>query len=262
MAQFQHKCSKKWLECRQEWLCASEVKELLPVTKTGRKRTVTDENYIKVWTRKITPITDQDCWSTGAAARGHILEPYAIEAFNKWYNAPMLYHWDDKLLIKDPMNSSLAFSPDALSISPDDYDATALIHPSGKKIMGEVKCYGAERHLLSGYTKPDELEERWQIATAMAVDEDIEKAYLIFYNPSLEQQMFVVEYTRDDLALEITIVKDVDRDWRAWLDNKDKFHNVMIMGSPVNEEAILTRIMEKETEEDAEVRTVLNLSWS
>ena len=79
---WEHKCSLEWLLERQKYLTASDIKSLVPVTRTGRPRKVDDEAYFRVLASKLTKLTSEDCWSFGAAARGHILEPYAIDALN------------------------------------------------------------------------------------------------------------------------------------------------------------------------------------
>ena len=56
MTKWFHKCSLDWLRARQNYLTATDVKELLPVTKTGRKRTITDENY-EVYSAKYDELT-------------------------------------------------------------------------------------------------------------------------------------------------------------------------------------------------------------
>ena len=75
---WKHKCSLDWLRERQRYLTATDVKSLIPVTKTGRPRKITDMERLKVRASKMVTLTEEDCWSYGAAARGHLLEPYAI----------------------------------------------------------------------------------------------------------------------------------------------------------------------------------------
>lgn len=249
MTKWFHKCDLDWLIARQMFLTATDVKDLLPYTKTGRKRTITDENYLKVFASKRVNLTASDCVSTGAAARGHILEPYAIDVYNKEIfrgTAPRLYHWDDVVISrKYPDPFSLAFSPDAMDCKQGDYACAIAI--DGVKAIGEVKSYSPERHMIAGYTHKGDLEERWQIATAMAVCESIEEAYLLFYNPSMRNQLYIVDYDQADLADEIEAVLEVEKNWLAWIANLDKLDkHYLVPGRIEEEENIIREIMKRE----------------
>ena len=117
----------------------------------------------------------------------------------------------------------------------------------GIKVIGEVKSYSPERHMIAGYTPKDELEERWQIATAMAVCESIEEAYLLFYNPSMRNQLYIVDYDRADLADEIETVLEVEKKWLAWIANLGKLDkHYLVTGRVDEEEDIIRGIMKRE----------------
>ena len=176
--EWRHKCSLDWLRERQRYLTASDIRALVPVTKTGRKRNVTKMDMLKVYASKKVQLTERDCWSYGAAARGHLLEPYAVEALNDRLEVDgrqSYFHWDDELITLD--GRKIAFSPDAMNIR---QGAAGIPHR-----IAEVKCYSPERHIETAYKKADEIEERWQIATAMALLDSIRFAYLVLFNPSL-----------------------------------------------------------------------------
>lgn len=250
MAKWFHKCDLDWLKARQKYLTATDVKDLLPFTKTGRKRTITDEHYLKVFAGKMVNLTEDDCVSTGAAARGHILEPYAIDRYNKvdFGKNAYLWHWDDVVITRpnaDPF--SLAFSPDAMSYEPSSFPKENVVAIDDIEVIGEVKSYSPERHMVAGYTPKDELEERWQIATAMAVCESIEEAYLLFYNPSMRNQLYIVDYDRADLADEIEAVLEVEKNWLAWIANLGKLDkHYLVSGKIDEEEDIIRGIMKRE----------------
>jgi len=251
MTKWFHKCDLDWLRERQKYLTATDVKELLPFTRTGRKRTITDEHYLKILASKMVYLTESDCVSTGSAARGHILEPYAIDRYNKedYGSNTWLYHWDDIVVTRiNPNRFSLAFSPDAMSYEcSNSYLGKKSIAIDGVKAIGEVKSYSPERHMIAGYTHKDDLEERWQIATAMAVCESIEEAYLLFYNPSMRNQLYIVDYDRVDLADEIEAVLEVEKNWLAWLSNFSKLDkHYLVCGTGGEEEAIIHNIMKRE----------------
>ena len=216
--QWIHKCDLSWLKERQKHLTATDIKDLLPFTATGRPRKITNSDYLKVLARKLQTLSEENCISTGAAARGHLLEPYAISEFNKIGLLRLaftpgvrenfeLYHWDDVLIC--PNNSTLAFSPDALNDPTDYMKAT---------ILGEVKSYNAEKHLVTSQMPKEQLQERWQIATAMAVLPNLEHAWLILFNPSLKDcSLYAIPYSRKDLRNEIETCFDVAKGWELFL---------------------------------------------
>lgn len=205
---WEHKCSLEWLKERQHFLTASDVKSLVPVTKTGRPRKITDDDRLKLWAEKCVHLTEEDCYSYGAAARGHILEPIAVQKANE--AGKTHYKWWDDMLVTRPMRS-IAYSPDAADISMEEFMQGKAI-----KSLMEVKCYANGKHLEVANTPIKKLEERWQIATAMACDPCIEDALLVLYNPKLESELslFVTFIDRDDLLEEIDMVKEVEDEWK------------------------------------------------
>lgn len=209
--EWKHKCSLRWLRERQKYLTASDVRSLVPLTKTGRPRKIDDIDRLKLLAKKQVELTEEDCWSYGAAARGHLLEPYAIDALNDFLinrGAPrqMFFHWDDELITRH--GRDLAFSPDAMDI-PQLHDDFAM--PTR---IAEVKCYSPDRHIVTAFTDKSEIEERWQIATAMTLLDTIEEAYLVLFNPSMRKnRLFVIQYTRNDLKKEIEMISKVELDW-------------------------------------------------
>lgn len=236
-----HKCHLEWMKARQLYLTATDIKDLLPVTKTGRKRTVTEEDYLKVWSRKQIILTGDDCISTGAAARGHLLEPYAIDLFNCMTCYNFMYHWDDKLIT----NGTLAFSPDALNINRDGqiiYDINSDLN--GLNSLAEVKSYNIEQHMIKGCTDKMKLEERWQIATAMVVRPEIKTGYLLLYNPSCEYKMFIHEYKKSNLKNEIKVINEIVDSYKDFLNN-NPIHNTeskLIYGLDKNELDIINEL--------------------
>lgn len=251
MTKWNHKCDLEWLKARQKCLTATDIKELLPVTKTGRARTVSDENYYKVLARKKITLTEDDCISTGVMARGHILEPYAIDMFNEKYaKKQLLYHWDDLVVVRRDhllLDLGLGFSPDALDIQMPDR-SSSTVYGAEPKALGEVKSYSAERHYICGHTDKTKLEERWQIAAAMAVCPTIEEAFLIFFNPSMTtDQMFVVWYGRSDLKDEIQTCLDIEKSMGEFINDTHAATSVSLESWNVTEQNIIDSIMKKES---------------
>lgn len=214
---WEHKCDLDWLKQRQKYLTASDIRMLIPYTKTGRPRTITDVERMKVMASKMIDLTEEDCMSYGAAARGHILEPYAIDNLNEMLEMRFgpgnktFFWWDDKMVTLE--NRSIAFSPDAMDVPmTSNFEAPSAI--------AEVKSYTPERHLITAYSKPEEIEERWQMATAMALLSNIEEAHLVLFNPRMtHRKTFVITFDRDDLSKEINTILKVEEDWIEFVDN-------------------------------------------
>lgn len=217
--QFIHKVDKRWLRARKAYMTASSVAKCLPATPTGRVRD-TNKPMLDLWAEmQQDDVTDDQCVSTGAAARGHLLEPFAIEAFNTVAGTgfPKMHHWDDALIGDD--ERMLAFSPDALSFEQPD-DVTVDYYVDSQEIarhkdvyMTEVKCYSAGKHYLVGFSDKEDIEERWQIATAFSVMPSLVAAALVLFNPDVEHSMFNHVYTREELEDEIGMIDEVVRDY-------------------------------------------------
>ena len=214
---WKHKCDLGWLRMRQQWLTASEIRELVPVTKTGRPRKIGEESYLKILAKKQVNLTEDDCWSFGPAARGHMLEPFAVKMYDNEFDDVVLHHWDDAIVYNP--DTGLAFSPDACDIKQPD---SGIAFSNGNLDItgiGEIKSYAPDHHLQCGYSNPKDLEERWQIAAAMAVCPDIESARLIFYNPSMMEQLFVFWYKPEDLQEEIKLINKAAEGWHEFIGN-------------------------------------------
>lgn len=229
---------------RQVRLTASDIKDLIPYTKNGNPRKITAENFIKVMARKNVDLTLDDAISYGAAARGHLLEPYAVEAVNS--NLKLnLFHWDDTV-VGENVKYSLAYSPDALDIKqPDQTFAFVDKRDIEPGLLCEIKCYSIEKHIITGTSNPSLLEERWQIATAMATSPTISEGILALYNPSSKYQLFAIPYTRRELKEEIETVLDIEKQWIDFVHNDwDSIvrNNKMFVGNPLDERRIIIKL--------------------
>lgn len=243
--QWTYNVNLDWLKARQKYLTASDIKKLVPFTKTGRARNVTDIDYLKVWASKQVELDLDDCVATGAAARGHLLEPFAIGEYSTAIQVMNIYHWDDCLIHK----GVLAFSPDALSI-PCDRTKIEIAHNEIKPKLGlEIKSYAAEKHIECIVTDKSMLEERWQLATAFAVCDSLDVMEIAFYNPSIELKLGVKSYTREDLEKEIETVRDIEIKWTEFINNVDelidKHSEFKVIGKP-DQDKIIELIKEKQ----------------
>lgn len=215
---WEHCVDLDWMKERQQCLTASDVIRLIPFTATGRPKKIKEEDYARVLAGKMVKLNEEDCMSYGAAARGHLLEPYAIESLNNYIGGEAFHHWDDLLIESSVCRGRfpLAFSPDACDISMFEWCAGTHAISS----IAEVKSYNAEKHYKALTTPKDKLEERWQIATAMATKATIETAYLVFFNPSFEMEDFrigIFKYKREDLLDEMEEVLKVHMNFNSWV---------------------------------------------
>jgi hypothetical protein len=202
-----HRSNPDWLRARCDYLTASDVAALWPETATGKNRVVTDEDYMAI-IFKMREFDASSVTSYNAAARGHLLEPYALDEFHAQLpNATRLHHWDDALIHSDGL---LAFSPDALDIpQPDDSVSHDLADLATINIIGEVKCYGADKHFTT-WAKGRMTVERIQLATALYICTEAKGAELILYNPRLDTgSLLVTTWHRDDMGRELDMIDGI-----------------------------------------------------
>ena len=110
-----HEVSENWLRARKTVITATEIKGLVAtykrMSKKDKEAGVVSPAFAALWGDKSStyPI---DVSSYGPAARGHIMEPYAIDEFNR-ANEVHFHHWDDCIIA----NGLVGFSPDAMDIA-------------------------------------------------------------------------------------------------------------------------------------------------
>lgn len=225
---WKHSVSEVWLLARQPYLTASEILGLIPEYKRIEKRKVKlfeSPVFARLYGEKQS--LDVDPESRGPAARGHVLEPYAVDEANRIIGKQMFHWWDDRIITANP----LGFSPDALDMPPlggtrIKVNGTSLMTKSktvpGPTSMLEIKCYQAGKHfqckLAASNGKP--LDERWQMACGMAVCPTITEGRLMFYAPQC-RDVFMKLYMRDDLDEEIKIVNEIAIMWSRFKGHMD-----------------------------------------
>lgn len=244
-----HEVDPRWMVARESVLTATEVISLMPEYKRMQKKPgEISPGCAALWAEKHTTRAPE-IWSVADAARGHITEPYAIKDYcvksNKLY-----YHWDDVLVYRIEKTDEiipLAFSPDAMPIP----QPRRLVKVSNAALDNadsvlEVKCYGPSRHIKSVLT--DEHEERYQLAVAMAVCDQIQEGTLLFYCPALtDYQVYDVTYTRDDLKEEIELVNNIASMYNASVHlMQEKLAMTNTYNASVTEEQIYQNMIEDE----------------
>lgn len=238
MKNWTHKVSLEWLRERQRYITASDIAGLTDKTDSGRKRSqaIIEQNFIKMFADKSRILTEEDCMSTGAAARGHIMEPIALRLIQHKYGIEA-NHWDDFMLTK----GNIGWSPDGL----DRKQPSSGVRASGININAsrgfEVKCYYAEKHLATGMANKLILPERWQIATAFYVCPTLVRMDLILYNPSLDKfQMMLHSYFPEELEEELQQIEEVDQKVNDMWETIEAtaYMTEVAINSPLTEESI------------------------
>lgn len=198
MKRWTHEVDPRWLKARQSVLTATDVSNLVPEYKRYLKAGSPDRimpGFAALWgVKNYKGELDTESPSP-AAARGHIMEPWAVESWNK-QTGPVMYHWDDCIIT----NGLLGFSPDAMT-TPQFVSGAPRFDYSGinPKAIMEIKCYGVENHMKSIIEDKMNHKELMQVAMAFAVLPNLETAYLTYFCPDAPISMYVEEYTADDL---------------------------------------------------------------
>lgn len=225
---YEHEVSLDWLRARQDYLTASDVCRMLTdirKLREGKAKLEHCRSFAKVLGSKMNLLPDIQSPSS-AAARGHFMEPYAVEEWEAVRQEGMV-HWDDFLLASD--ETLLAFSPDALDVH-QPLGVVRTVDGNGRFIddfgepvsptaLLEVKCYDEGAHYqrkldaMAGVL-PD---ERWQVAVAMAVCPCIERGTVVWYAPQC-MDWFDVTFEREDLEDEIATALDASVWWRKFLE--------------------------------------------
>ena len=212
-----HEVSVDWLKARRHVVTATDVVGLVSEYKRLKKKPLkpgeVSLGFAGLWAEKHSE-DDPDPVSTGAAARGHILEPYAVESWNLNNPDEVYHHWDDCIIVRN----GLGFSPDAMSYSQSKYLNAVLLKATKievpKSIM-EIKSYEPKHHMKEVLKGKMEHDEIMQLAVAFTIMPKLESARLLFYCPEAPIQMHSELYTRDDLKEQIEIVKQV---WAVYRD--------------------------------------------
>lgn len=199
-----HKANEKWLAARRDVITATELIDLRPKMKRMAERYRTGKdvhpNFAAVWGRKHSSTPD-DPTSFGAAARGHIMEPYAVEEFNRRTGLE-LHHWDDVIITND----DLGYSPDAFDVPCPHCNAGSMefkgMH-NKPEVLGEIKSYGIEHHYMCMVADKMKLPERYQIAAGMLCCPSVKTGYLILYCPQAKHGIVWRSYSRAELDDEI-----------------------------------------------------------
>lgn len=220
-----HDVSAEWLKARQAVLTATDVAGLLPEYKRYLKAVSKDPSqadkiwpgFAAVWCQKHSDML-QDTGSAEAAARGHIMEPWAVDSWNKQV-ATTFHHWDDCIICRE----GIGFSPDAMTIPQLTGDALMTVTPDGKFIQSEsssmkydcpkeimeIKSYEPAGHMKAVTEDRMEHKELMQVAMAFAVLPELEVARILWFCPGAPVSMFSEKYGPDDLHDQCRWIREI-----------------------------------------------------
>lgn len=220
---WRHEVSPSWMLERRDVLTATELSSCIAawkrITKAQKECEALFPAFAQLWAKKQST-SEPDTWSKGPAARGHILEPYAIEDWNKQSKDEKFYHWDDTIIKR----KGLGWSPDGLNV-PQETGRPVVVEIDGRLCdqdhafnsplptsLIEIKSYEPSKHMKCMMLTPDKLDERWQIACGMWVLPSIENAVILFYSIDTDLS-FYVRYDRSNLSEELVQIEEMVGLW-------------------------------------------------
>ena len=172
-----------WLAARIGKITGSRAYDVSPKERGGGYR----KAFYELIAERIALPSDGE----NAMNRGHRLEPVALDRFEEATGKQI----NRELMIWSREDN------ESISVSPD-----GAIEEDGKFVEGaEVKCLSAASHIEVYLTKVVDKEYVYQVWQHFAVNPDLRKMSLIFFNPLLKVcDYFVIEYER------VEVQKDVD----------------------------------------------------
>jgi hypothetical protein len=242
---WQHQVSAEWLLARKDVLTATEIKALVPEMKRLEKKPLKageiSPAFAALWADKNTSSNIDTDSPSSDAARGHIMEPYAIESYNR-QSDDTFYHWDDCIIKTD---TGCGFSPDAMNIMQPlgtvELDAWQV---SGARKIMEIKSYNPQHHMKCILKKPSDHDELWQIASAFYVLPKLEEAELVFYCPDAPISMHVISYDREDVKDYLPMIEKVIRQYRETAKECEKLVELSCFRSAFTEQEIWKEYIE------------------
>ena len=223
MRRWTHDVSAEWLRARQGVLTATDVAGLMPEWKRSWKKDpgTLMPGSAALWAAKHSTGELEVSSPSPAAARGHIMEPWAVESWNDQV-AKRFYHWDDCIICKSDMAIPVGFSPDAMDIMQVYPDARLEVTSDGKFLVNiemrscdvpreilEIKSYDVQRHMKSVVADKMDHDELVQVAMAFVVLPNLEKARLLWFCPDAPISMHTESYTADDLHDQIRWIMEL-----------------------------------------------------
>ncbi len=218
-----HEVDEGWLLARKGALTATEISKLVSPYKRFPKKRVVNPAFAALWSEK-TSDWPVDVASYGSAARGHVMEPYAVDEYVR-VSGNEMFHWDDCMIV----NGDVGFSPDGLDVAPTCADVRLDVGDDGLYAedglacelptrMLEVKSFEPGQHMKAITTPKYERDQLMQLAVAFHVLPSLEEATLMFFCPPAKVPIFLDTYTRDGLSAMIELVGEIAAEYRRTAD--------------------------------------------
>lgn len=255
MRAWYHEVSGAWLEAKRKVLSATEIKSLLPEHKRNKKAKLGKDEvspgFAALWAEKNSTTKPETEAPSRAAARGHIMEPWAVRSWNDQVaTEPSFWHWDDCVIARN----GVGFSPDAMNV-PQTTDkvglsvaphSNLLITKNGFKAAApsdimEIKSYETAHHMKCCLKNKMDHDELMQLGTAFYVLPSLERAVLLFFCPGAPRSMHSELYTRDDLKEQIKLVEEIAEEYKRMskiLEDKFNPNDTSVMHALCTEEEV------------------------
>ncbi len=204
---WRYNVAKEWLEARRGYLTASEVASWFSKSLNPKKETI-QKNIERAVFRNLSKFPVDTGSPSSDAARGHCLEPYAIQEFNTAMGFDFTLY--DNIFLHEE-DGLYGYSPDALSSD----------KPEEAKSLLEVKCYGPEEHMNAVLGDVDKRKERWQVAVGMRVLPNVDNGYVIWYSPNACVPIRITVYTRLDLKEELAKLDEFEEMYNKTKENME-----------------------------------------
>lgn len=211
-----HEVSPGWLEARKQFFTATDAVKLRPAYKRAIKAGWKPGDDVPEFVALAMEKQSDQVGETkvyGSAARGHIMEPYAVEELGKILNCNVR-HVDDILIYRD----DYGFSPDCMEdvVLPYEWrmdckgDATKIFRQP--KFVVEIKSYEPWKFGKTVSAGKYE-DEKLQLAMAFKVFDKMDHAYLFLYCPAANSYK-LTRFHRTDLEDEIKLIDGMLYMWR------------------------------------------------
>jgi putative phage-type endonuclease len=175
-----------WLAARRGKITGSRLKDIVVKRGTSKKL-----GFYELIAERIAIEPDGE----NPMDRGNRIEEEAVNKFEQELNIKV----DQTLVIWCREDN------ESIAVSPDGY-----IHEW--KAAVEVKCLSSARHIEAFLTKEIPDEYRFQIMQYFMVNDEIDRVYMVFYDPRIPcKEMFYLEINRTDMEEEIAQYLDYQK---------------------------------------------------
>lgn len=175
-----------WLDARRGKITGTRVKDLMSAN--GKKKAAF---YELIAERVAVAPDDENPMERGARLEEEALKTFSDAAGKELDTSLIIWTRDD--------NDSIAVSPDAFVI--------------GEPAAVEVKCLSSAKHIETFLTQKMPSEYESQVAQYFVVNDELERVYMVFYDPRVTiRPFFYLTITREEVAEEVAEYLAFERD--------------------------------------------------